>query len=347
VVRSRCRSSDRRHSPIGRAVLSARRTCWMMPHAAGSIDTHRPQPDLPEPVAGGTGPDCSSLDSRRPCRAAAAQSRTFLLRQPDSPASLDRASGLIEKQSVTSPATGRGDLDTLRPMPPIFRTFRAAASILVLRYSRDRSMLDLLLTIDDLPPGWRQKQEVRYRAGLLGGEDWDKRARRERLVGATRIFVNPETRSRVTVRAVPSATEQDVRSALPAEAARWVQLDSTTALGDEIEVTPPPEAGEHARAWLISTTSWEGALRTLHVLWPEPGALLLAVRYSARPPKLRFTTWHQRSSGASDSVSPSQGRPALLHSKEPLVESKAVDLRCSGQNCHTEARQLKLVVSRG
>lgn len=83
-----------------------------------------------------------------------------------------------------------------------------------MRRSRDRSMLDLLIAVEDLPPGWRLKREARYRAGLLYNEDWDKRARRAKLVRSVRIFEHPETRSRVAVQASPWVSDEDVRSVL-------------------------------------------------------------------------------------------------------------------------------------
>jgi hypothetical protein len=210
--------------------------------------------------------------------------RVQRLRQSDSPPSLGRTSGLVEKQSVASRVTGRGGLVTPRQMPSEFRVFLNGASVIARRRSRDRSMLDLVLTIDDLPAGWLPGREFRFRVGLLHNDDWDKRARREKLVGAGRIFMNSETRSRVVVQVVPWATEEDVRSVLArAWAGRRDPWDSTVQVTDESEVTPPPEAGEHAVAWLISTISPEGASRTLNVVWPGPGSLLLGIKCSAPP----------------------------------------------------------------
>jgi hypothetical protein len=209
--------------------------------------------------------------------------RVRRLRESVSVASFDQVSGFIEKQSVRSPVSGQDHLDAPRPMQPIVRSYRALASMLVLRYSRDRRMLDLLLTIDDLSTGWRQKRELRYRAGIFHNEDWDKRARRQKLVHAARVFVNTETRSRVTVGAAPYATEEDARSVLATIEERRFQQRSTAQTTDETEVVAPAEAGEHARAWLISTVTPKGALRTLNVLWTEPGPLLLVINYSAPP----------------------------------------------------------------
>jgi hypothetical protein len=148
------------------------------------------------------------------------------------------------------------------------------------RASRDRSVLDLLLTIDDLPPGWRQKRQERYRVGLLYDEDWDKRARREKLVGAMRSFVNPETRSRIVVQAAPVVTDEDARSVVTE--GRWNRSPDLKAhTTDEAEVSAPPEAGEYATASLVSTTGQAGASRKLSVMWPEPGPLVLAIVYTA------------------------------------------------------------------
>ena len=143
-------------------------------------------------------------------------------------------------------------------------------------------MLDLLLTVDDLPAGWRQQREARYHVGLLYDEDCDKRARRAKLVGATRIFVNPETSGQLIVQGMPWATEADARSVLTAPRSRRLRSwDLNAQTTEEIEVAAPPQAGAEARATLISTTSRTGAVRKLIVLWPEPGALLVGIVHSA------------------------------------------------------------------
>jgi hypothetical protein len=169
-------------------------------------------------------------------------------------------------------------------MPSNIRVLRVLASTLALRGSRDRSMLDLLITVDDLPPGWHQKREARYRVGLFHDDDWDKRARREKLVGATRVFESPQTGSRIAAQAIPLVTDEDVRSMLSAFPARWLRSSGLKAgATQEAEVAPPPEAGENARARLVSTIGQTGASRKLSVVWPEPGSLLLGIEHTAPP----------------------------------------------------------------
>lgn len=150
----------------------------------------------------------------------------------------------------------------------------------MLRFPGDRSLSDLLLTIDDFPTGWRQTMDTRARNGLRGKHDWDKRARREKLITAQRSFVNHKARSSVTVIAAQWATDDDVRLMLATRLAKGGDL--STALypktSERVEVTPPPEAGEHATATL--TTEAKGS-RRLIVSWPEQGALSLSVMYWA------------------------------------------------------------------
>lgn len=140
-------------------------------------------------------------------------------------------------------------------------------------------MLDLLLEIGDLPPGWLQQWERRYRLGFMHNEERDRRARQKRLVGAVRGFSRPGALSNVRVMVAPAATEEDSHARLAAGERggiyyRWSSLMPLTAA--VTEVTPPPEAGEHARAFLTAITDTEGAsLRTLQVIWVEPGQPML------------------------------------------------------------------------
>jgi hypothetical protein len=173
--------------------------------------------------------------------------------------------------------------DTLRPVRWVrlvrlmFRGLPVAGSKIRMRFSRDRSLSNLLLTIDDFPPGWRQDLDTRYRNGLGGKHDWDKRARREKLIAAQRTFGNFKARSRVTVYVSQWATDDDVRSVLAAHLASGVDASRELYRASErVEVTPPPEAGEHATATL--TTEPKGS-RRLIVRWPEQGALSVTIMY--------------------------------------------------------------------
>jgi hypothetical protein len=196
------------------------------------------------------------------------------------------APGSIEAQSGSAREFEPRDLHMRRPTPPYIGLWRVAASRAMLRYSRDRSTLNLLLTINDLPAVWRQKRELWYRAGLLHGDNLERRARREKLIYAAREFVSPETRSYMRVSAVPYATDDDARAALATVEKRHFRRDWFAHIVEELEVTPPPEAGEHARAWLRKAIGRDGTSHTLNAIWQEPGALLLDITYTA-PPEVR------------------------------------------------------------
>ena len=139
--------------------------------------------------------------------------------------------------------------------------------------SRDRNTLGLLIEIDDLPPGWLQQQELRYRVGFVRNEEPDKRARQQKLIGAMRLFTHREARSQALAMVSPAATEEDARARLAHSRLGQIQsVDLNIQATDATEVTPPPEAGEYARAFLTTITPSGGASRRkLHVIWVEPG----------------------------------------------------------------------------
>lgn len=140
----------------------------------------------------------------------------------------------------------------------------------------------MVLTIDDLPPGWSMGRETRLRMGFGDSGERSKRARRAKLVGATRIFVHPESRSRVSSLAYPMATTEDARAAVAdafQDRLTWRSVNTPTL--DELEVTPPPEAGEHASAFVVGAAGPLDARRALTVVWAESAPLLLGITYHA------------------------------------------------------------------
>jgi hypothetical protein len=160
--------------------------------------------------------------------------------------------------------------------------YRLLAATLAARVSSDRRALDLLLTSNDLPSGWYEERELRLRLGFIRSEDRDKRARRAKLIGAVRVFVDAESRSRVTAWAYPQVNDEDARSAAATAFARgFGSFDLMAEARDEAEVTPPPEAGQHARGRLVSTTGRMGDCRNLTVVWADSGSLLMGVSYRA------------------------------------------------------------------
>jgi hypothetical protein len=137
--------------------------------------------------------------------------------------------------------------------------------------------LDLLLELGDLPPGWRQADEKLYRVGFGGGKR-GKRARQQKFVGATRLFVQPQARLNVLSVATPTASEEDALAQLAeGKALRLGSFQWQGKTRDVTEVPPPSEAGEHARALVTTITPPEGApQRSLMVSWVEPGQSTLA-----------------------------------------------------------------------
>lgn len=141
-------------------------------------------------------------------------------------------------------------------------------------------MLDRLLEIGDMPSGSHQQEEMSYRLGFVQNEERDKRARREKLIGAVRLFVQPEARLRVVAVVAPTTTEEDAHARLADGRARQIgEFALKGQVTDVTEVTPPPAAGDHARAVSMTITPSEGASRrVLQVWWAEPGqALLVAI----------------------------------------------------------------------
>jgi hypothetical protein len=139
------------------------------------------------------------------------------------------------------------------------------------------SMLDLLLELDDLPPGWILRREASHRLGFLHIRGADRRARQQKLISVQRQFVQPEARTDVILVIAASATIEDAHARLavhPARARRPPHFHAQWT--DSIEVAPPPEAGSHARAFLTTITSNERApQRKLLVKWIEAEQPLL------------------------------------------------------------------------
>ena len=80
-------------------------------------------------------------------------------------------------------------------------------------------------------------------------------------------------RSQVVAMVSPAATEEDAHARLAESRVGQIgSVDSNGQVTDATEVTPPPEAGEHARAFLTTITPSGGAsLRQLQVIWVQPG----------------------------------------------------------------------------
>jgi Peptidase A4 family len=150
--------------------------------------------------------------------------------------------------------------------------------------SRDRSSLGLLIEIDDLPPGWLQQQEMRYRLGFIHNEERDKRARQQKLIGAIAVLTHREAHSQVVAMIAPAATEEDAHARLAeSRAAQIRSVDSNGQVTDTTEVTPPPEAGQYSRAFLRTINPAGGASRRqLQVIWVEPGqAIVGSITFTA------------------------------------------------------------------
>jgi hypothetical protein len=151
--------------------------------------------------------------------------------------------------------------------------------MLAARASRDWGMLDVLLTVEDLPPGWHMSREERFRLGFVHNAERDRRARQAGLVGAAREFVHDETRSRVIAHGSPTVDDDDARSRVAAAWRGSLEEDSPSATRTQTEVTPPTAAGEHARCVLM-TAGMPAAWRTLSVVWTD-GPIFLGVTYRA------------------------------------------------------------------
>jgi hypothetical protein len=135
-----------------------------------------------------------------------------------------------------------------------------------------KSMLDLLLELDDLPPGWILRRSARYRLGFphVGGAS--RRAYQQKLIGVQRQFVEPEARTDAVLMIAACATIKSAHARLAVTPARAEQAagHSHAEWTDAIEVAPPPEAGAHARAYVTTITSNDSAPRRwLLVKWIE------------------------------------------------------------------------------
>lgn len=154
-------------------------------------------------------------------------------------------------------------------------------AILAARLSSDRTALDALLRTEDLPGGWFQLRESRWRVGYTRDSDVARRARRARLVAASRQFELVGTQTWVTVSAVPVANVEDAQNSLEnVWEPPWV--DPTALTQADAEVSPPAAAGEHARAFLINTAHETGPRRTVfYVVWHEDQSMVFAIALAA------------------------------------------------------------------
>lgn len=155
-------------------------------------------------------------------------------------------------------------------------------AVLAARFSSDRNALDALLRVEDLPGGWLQLREWRWRVGFLGKRDSYRRASQAKLIAAARDFELVGTQTRLLVQAVPFVSVEDAQDWLENlwEVPRW--RESTALTHDEVEAAPPPTAGEHARALLVNTTHETGPRRTLFcVAWREVQPMAFALQLSA------------------------------------------------------------------
>lgn len=156
--------------------------------------------------------------------------------------------------------------------------YRLLAAVIAARRSQDRSALDLLLRPEDVPEGWYQRRETRARVGFVFDQEFDKRARRAKLITAGRSFAELGTEARLVVQALPAINNDDAHEALSVIWERrspiWNFSEQTIK---QVEVTPPGEAGEHARALLVGTTDRQGEWRKLSVAWVEQMPMLFAI----------------------------------------------------------------------
>jgi len=156
--------------------------------------------------------------------------------------------------------------------------YRLLTAVIAARRSRDRSALDSLLEPGDLPEGWHQRRETRARVGFVFNREFDQRARRAKLVTAGRSFSHPGTNTRLLVQALPAVNLDDAREALSrAWEHRLPIWELSERTVQEVEVTPPNEAGEHARALLAATTDRRGDWHSLSVAWVEQSPMLFAI----------------------------------------------------------------------
>lgn len=161
------------------------------------------------------------------------------------------------------------------------RDLRFRVAVLAARFSSDRTALDALLRREDLPEGWFQLRERRWRAGFLRDDDADRRARRARLVAVSRQFELVGTQTWVTASAMPAASVEDAQNFLE-HAWEYPAFDRTALTQADAEVSPPPAAGEHARAFLLNTTYETGPRRTFfYVVWHDAQSMVFSIGLSA------------------------------------------------------------------
>jgi hypothetical protein len=139
------------------------------------------------------------------------------------------------------------------------------------------------LNVEDMPePGWRLRRQRRVRVGSQrSDEEWAKRARKSKAVGAFRSLAGSETDCQFVTQAVPFPHAADAGSALAVVLEdRFPHMDFTAQSRDEAVLEPPAADGEHARA-VIGTTSRGGTFRTLVVAWADLGGMLFALTLHA------------------------------------------------------------------
>jgi hypothetical protein len=90
------------------------------------------------------------------------------------------------------------------------------------------------------------------------------------LIGAVRSFVQTEAQLGVIAAATPMGTEEDAHAQLAeVQGPPFGSFALNGQITDVTEVTPPQEAGEHARAFLTTITS-SSPRRSMAVAWVEP-----------------------------------------------------------------------------
>lgn len=160
-----------------------------------------------------------------------------------------------------------GRLRAVLPQPIRFRV-----AVLAAKFSDDRSALDTLLRVEDLPGDWFQRRESRWRVGFADDSDISRRASRAKLAAGRRELELVGTSTILMVQAVPFVSIEDAQALLEHEwKLRWswdLALNLDVLRQDAIEVAPPATAGEHARALLCNTTYKTGVRFTLFsVYW--------------------------------------------------------------------------------
>lgn len=162
----------------------------------------------------------------------------------------------------------------------LWRQLRWQVAFLAGRLSSDRSSLDALIRLEDLPDGWFQNWEKRWRFGLTSTEELARRSRQAKLVGATRCFELVGTGTWVMASAVPFVSVEDAQDWLEISASQVLSSRDRDALAHaETEVAPPRAAGEHARAVLVNTDYESGPRRThFFVAWREAQPMVFTLQ---------------------------------------------------------------------